>query len=305
MKQFRPPEKPFLERVAKSFPFQIAAVTAIIGGLIFSIYWSQREHISQTLQKAFEKDTSPQVSEEIAGFKGSESQALAPAPPSESENEAGGDSASSEIAAPGDELQESTKATGASVGASTSAQKPRGLRLDYVEVPEPLLQQWLSEGQVLNETGNSKSILLGAAQRLNDLRRQDWKLVALPGGRTLPLNSSVIAKDEHMGAGTSVGFSLEIDPRQIESEKVDFEVQITASFPGGLDQAVTTTTWSGRYTIPTQSTLVILGLVPRQSMKDTLVRSFTGGPLQIYQSREFLSSASEFALVIRPAPSLE
>lgn len=286
MKAFVPAPEPMTSRLSKNITLQIILAGAIIAGLIASIYFSQKENIQETLKAAFESP-SPEADSEITWTASSDEEK----------------SAGLEARALTPDSNEVSKPAATST-AKKSASTPTSLIVDYIEVPEPLLQAWVAEGQTLSETGNSRSILLANTGGIEGLKRQEWRAEDLGEGASLPFTNSKSVKSSVLGAvqgfNSELGLSIEITPSVSANQTLDMEIDIAINLPIGMDDQATPTTITGRYSIPSDTILVIVGLIPRQSMRAEVQNAFSGGPLGIFESADFLSGASEFAIVIRP-----
>jgi hypothetical protein len=286
MTSFVPAPQSLTARLTKNLKFQILLVIAIITGLISSIYFSQRENIQESLQRAFETASTEKATEDVveAALVQETAARVAPGPAEETERSA-------------------QMAPAASVPTPDSKKTITGIELGFLEVPEPLLQTWAAEGQILSETGMSRSVLIPNVKDLASLRRHEWKPANLGGGETFTLQTGRPITHSLMhpvqGFTAPLGMNIEIEPTAVTGG-LEMIVEIVVSMPVGMDNSVNTSTVSGRYTLPSDSALVIFGLVPRQAVSGDVQTELSNGPLSILQSSEFLSGATEFAIAIRP-----
>lgn len=287
MISFQPEPETLPTRLSKNLPLQIFLVVLIISGFFVSIYLSEKENIDQKIKEAFQADSTfaeniDSTNEDIVETAAVNTTASANVP-------------ASLLAASNKSNKPKTE---------TAAVKIQKLEIAYAEVPMPLIQAWSAEGQILNETGQSRSILISNVTEFNKLRRQDWKPFFLPGGQDSEISTSLNIRDDQFqilsSTNSEVGVSFEIDPTEINPDQLSFELQIVISLPMGLDASIGTTSLSGRYTIPKNSALIVLGVLPKHSMSTEFNQAFQGTPLAVLQSPEFQSGASEFALMIRP-----
>lgn len=295
MESFTPKQAPFWDRLADRPAFHVGMAVLLVGLLFSWIYLSQKQDIDAKIREAFINPTP------TAAPSAPPAPAVVAAPAATSAMRLAGGEADDEGAA---EATAPNPPAEAEAATSTMVAIPRALRISYAEVPRPLVRIWVEEGQLLNETANTRSILLPGSQSPESYAREEWNLFGLPGGKASRLQANQIIRENHFRRGPAeageIGFALEIVPEAVSAAGVEFDTQLVVSLPSPMDGEVSTTTTTGRFTIPPAHTLVILGGLPQQSVRGEAAKIFMDTPLQVLQSAEYLSGASEFAIFIQP-----
>lgn len=293
METFTPKQPPIWARLSDRPAFHVGMAIVLVGLLFSWIYFSQKQDIDAKIRQAFTAQESPTATAvtqptEAPAAPQAANRAMRLASQLETQP-------APEPTAADDTLEENSE--------TAVAKMPSVLRITYLEVPRPLIRLWAEEGQVLNETANTRSILLPGSQAPTDYGREEWSLFKLPGGKATRLQPNQIIRENHFRRGgtesAEIGFALEIIPDDISSTGVQFDSQMVVSLPSPLDGDITTTTTTGRFEIPPGSTLVILGGLPQQSVRGEAAKVFMDTPLQVLQSPEYLSGTSEFAIFIQ------
>lgn len=291
MEQFQPKPKPIWIRLSNRPAFHVSMAALIAIALFSFIYVTQRKDIDETLLNAFSDET------ETQNFV-AETSTPTPTPQNVGLRT---------TAAPAQENFEQENSTEDELTPTpTDTAVPTSAQVSYAEVPRPLIEIWLREGQLLNETANTRSILLAGSSDIKSYSREEWNLFELPGKRTLALTTDA-ARGDYLQTSTNssnevteIGFVIDLSTSTKNQDIVAFDLQMLVSLPSGLDGDVTSSTMTGSYRIPAGSTLVLLGGLPQQSARGEAAKIFMNTPLQILQSPEYLSGSSEFAIFIQP-----
>ncbi len=288
MQNYVPKPKPLWVRVTNKPSFHIAMALLIAVGIFSWIYISQKQRIDNTIRSAFNQ-TAP-VAENDYEEETPEPDTQAPAPRQQQEVA---------MAA----LAGSTSAQQQQRVVTPTPELPKSLRVSYAEVPRALVELWIAEGQVINETANTRSLLLNGTPDIQNFAREEWGLFKLPGGRRLSLaNSSTPRRDEYLQEsqdGQEIGLVIEIIPSQIGIENISFDLQMLITLPASLLGDAYATTMTGSYSFNPNSSLVILGGLPQQGIQGEQRSPFTRSPLQILTSPEYIGGTSEFAIFIQ------
>ena len=282
MRAYKPAPDPLAKRMAENTSMQVIIVLLIIGGLFSGIYFSQKEVIDQKLRQALTtnskaelvEDEDSEIIEEVAEKQVQEAKPMT-------------------LSAT--QVEESFAPTPTPANALISS-----IEIAYAEVPEPLVQIWANEGQILSEDSQTRSILVTQEGQLASLRRQDWEPFFLPGGDTKNIRVGEPQSERFPKFESEIGMALDFQFTNVATDRLSFSVEAILSLPAELDESVNTSTITGTYEIPRGGVLVIVGIIPQTSIRGEAADSLNGTPLNIMQSPEFLAGASEFALIIRP-----
>ncbi len=310
---FQKQPEPWSQSLKKNTALHAAVAVVLIAGLFTGIYFSQRDAINKTLSEALSVASVPDETETaMANDTDGDRNEVAES----SDDIDGDDQMENQSADDNDASLEGATLAGAGAlnaeGAedgesgddSINAEAIDTLEVTYAEVPRALLQILAAEGQILNESATSRSILLKFSGAIPELRRQEWKPFLLSTMKTHKIQLNQPARENYStnlkGREAEVGMVVDLMPIQVSSEQVEFDLQLAFNLPTDLGNGVNASTVNGHYIVPHDTTLVIAGLLPQQSVKGEAIQAFSATPLAVLQSPEFLSGASEFVIFIQP-----
>jgi hypothetical protein len=287
---FKPVPKPLLRRMSENTGMQIALAIFIILGLGGWIYLTQKQAIDEKLSAALNLASPNRVAPEEAlveeSIESDESESAAadmPAPVPSFPVAASSGTAASEIKKP-------------SVGA-------KEFNVQFIEMSRLYLQQLAQENQVVDETAQTKSIIMASQPNASSFREKDPQSTVLPGGDTHSVRATRAITLDFMqmigGPNDVAGMTIEITPSSVLEQSTEFTVNGTVTLRT-VDGAVANYGFDGKFTLPNTSTLFVAGMVPRQAIRPEDQENFSGTPLVILSSPEFLNNTSELVLMIQP-----
>lgn len=307
---FKPVPKPKLKALAQNTFVQITLVAVVVLALASGIYTAQQKAIQSQLETAHKQEmqapaptTTPVADETPAATPAAATtghrlglRAAAPSGISEeeaaaavaNENKAWGEGAS-ELAT------DTIGAVGATAKAAGMAAPPKSLSVYFLEVPQATIDQLASENQILNEQAGVTSIMIAGQPSPSALGSN----IVLPGGgsRALETNKKV---DLRFMNPTGTGMQIEINHTYHNDQEFELDVTAQIRLRTMTDQNTSDTGVNGKYTIPKNATLLIVGMVPRQPVGQEDQSYFSRTPLAIMASPQFQSTQSQFVVVIQP-----
>lgn len=309
---FKPAPEPKLKALAQNTFIQITLVAIVVVALASGIYTAQQKTIKSQLEAAQKQEmqtptATPAVMEEApappppaadaaTAVSGRRLGNRAAAPSAlteeqaaaavESENQAFNQGAAADV--PADPAADA----GAAAGAATP---PKSLNIVFLEVPQATLAQIAAENQILSEQDGVTSIMIPGQPSPSTL----GSAVVLPGGgsRTLEANKKV---DMRFLNPAGTGLRIEIGHTYHNDLEFDLEVVAQLRLRTMIDQNRSDTGVNGKYTIPKNATLLIVGMVPRQQVGQDDQTYFSRTPLAIMASPQFQSTQSQFVVLIQP-----
>lgn len=305
---FKPVPEPKLKALAQNTFVQITLVAIVVIALASGIYTAQQKAIKSQLEAAQKQEmqtptappptpsaAAPAVTNEAPPPPPASRAASTPALTEEeaaaaveSENQALGQS--QELVEPA-----AADATSGAAKAAGTGTPPKSLSIIFLEVPQATLAQLAAENQILNEQDGVTSIMIPSQPTPSSL----GSAIVLPGGgsRTLEANRKV---DLRFINPTDTGLRIEIGHTYHNDLEFDLEVVAQLRLRTMTDQNRTDTGVNGKYTIPKNATLLIVGMVPRQLVGQEDQSYFSRTPLAIMASPQFQSTQSQFVVMIQP-----
>jgi hypothetical protein len=284
IENFVPDPESIRTRLAKNTGLHMTLVVLVVLSLGIFIYLSQKEQLDAQLARVLNHDT-------VVEPSASETSAITSPPES-----------------PAGSITDSptAKALATTVPATDPApavdkKTSRELVITFAEVSKSVLQQLVSEGQILNETAQSRSALINLENpaRLAD---RDPEFNLLPGGASDPLRVGApnSLNFTHMNANNEdVGLDLSIHTVQASDTNIEIDLAGNLLLKSEAGLTLTNQGINANYSFSTKSTLVIIGLLPRETIKQEDLNQFDSGPLSIYQSTAFLNGLTEFAIFVQ------
>lgn len=286
---YKPAPKPLLRRLQENTGFQVTLAVLIVIGLGYWIYVSQKQAIDERLNAALNMASPNQATPE----QKAEAEALAAA-------RAARQVAPTPTAPP---QVETNPTPAAAVETKTPAAGAKEFNVQFVEMSRLYLQQLAQENQVVDETGQTRSIVIASQPNVSTFRERDPQATVLPGGDTHSLRVNRVIDLDFMqivgGPNDVAGMTIEITPHALLEQTTDFSVTgaVTLRTPDGT---VSNYAFDGKYVLPNTSTLLITGILPHHSVRTEDQENFVGTPLVILGSPEFHNNTSELVLIIQP-----
>lgn len=306
---FKPVPEPKLKALAQNTFVQITLVAIVVVALASGIYTAQQKAMKSQLEAAQKQEIQSPAAPTAAA---DETPAPPPASPEAAAtgrrlgNRAASPALTEEEAAAAVEsenqalnqspppVEPATDAGGAAKVAGTGT-PPKSLSVFFLEVPQTTIDQLAAENQILNEQAGVTSIMIAGQPGPSAL----GSTVSLPGGgsRTLEPNKKV---DMRFMNPNGSGMRIEIGHTYHNDLELDLEVVAQVSLRTMTDQNTAETGVNGKYTIPKNATLLIVGMVPRQQIGQEDQSYFSRTPLAIMASPQFQSTQSQFVVLIQP-----
>ncbi len=285
---FKPAPRPLFRRVSESTLFQVCFAILIVVGLGSIIYKSQKDTINEKLKAALNL-ASPNVA--------SQSQSVEPA---QNANAPESDAAISETSDP---IVNTAAPSAPAVETKTAVSRVKEFNVQFVELSRLYVSQLAQENQVVDETSATRSIVMASQPSVSTFREKDPQAIVLPGGDThsVRINRPINLDYMHMVGGPNEvsGMSLEIMPSGTNEQTTEFTINgtVTLRTPEG---SVANYGFDGKYVLPNSSSLIVSGILPHQTVRPEDQENFSGTPLVILSSPEFINSTSELVLIIQP-----
>jgi len=291
-----PKPEGFLVRLGKNTRFQIGLVILVVLLLSGYLYWTQKNELAQRLTE-MPLRMNPSVNK------------TAPASPSANENPQARPSMSETLAKKADSphglkpvAETMAQKAAASATATPRELPPQRLNIVFVEASRQTLQQMASEGQLLNETAQTRSFLSSTADDLQSLAGRDADFRVLPGGRggALRPNTPLSLDFTHLSSGTheEIGMNLDFTATEINATGVDLTLTGQIHLQGENSTTLINNEINANYTFPPKRTLVLVGFLPHQPVRQEDAGNFSNTPLAIFNSPQFLNGITDFAIFI-------
>lgn len=319
IENYTPAPPPWHKKFGQNIGLQVGLALSLIALLAASIYWSQKEELEKHFQQA------PSSLEEMAkinnnrkGQKASPadetertallggSQEVAEPPGSQRNKTETTTAVASTMTATAPESSETTLANAGIGGNEKSAtsdeanRKPQELVVAFAEASKIVLQQLAAEGQILNETAQTRSFTHNAKDVLALLKERDPDFKPLPGGEkhSLRVNSPALFDFTHIGSDhtADLGFNLEITPLSISNTLIEIDLGGSLHLRGAQGQSLANQEINANYAFQPQKTLILVGVLPRQTTSPSDMAQFSNTPLTILDSPQFLSGVTEFVI---------
>lgn len=288
---YKPAPEPLLTRLKKNTWLQIGVVVAVVFGLTVAVFIVQRERIVSHLAGA-----EPTKKRAMPVYDNN------PAKPMALNSSARNDAP---ITAPAAAAMAPTTTHALNPGAAAEGHKYKTLNIQFFEISKPALMQLAGEGQVLNETPNTKSFLLNAADAAAKIREIDAEAHNHGDSRTenFEVNTPFNLDFTHISGkktGENVGMSVTFTPTAMTDALWDFSVEANINLKNETGGSLLSTTVNGSYSMPPKAILFLAGFLPHQKIANEDLWSFSNSPLQIYSSDKFINGLTEFVIVIQP-----
>ncbi|OFZ10766.1 MAG: hypothetical protein A2Z20_00800 [Bdellovibrionales bacterium RBG_16_40_8] len=175
------------------------------------------------------------------------------------------------------------------------------LIINFVEASTALLQQLANEGQILNETAQRRAFIHKRFESLNKLKDRDLDFKILPGGRkqAIQVNSPASFDFSHAAVNNEdIGFNIEFTATSNTESTIELNLVGLLNLKGEGNSSVANQEFTGNYVFSPNSTLVLVGFLPRQPIREEDHSTFSNTPLVIFESLQFLSGQTDFAVFV-------
>ncbi|MEK6556150.1 MAG: hypothetical protein AABZ31_12970, partial [Bdellovibrionota bacterium] len=174
----------------------------------------------------------------------------------------------------------------------------KSLSVQFIEIPRLVAEQLAAENQILDRSGNTYSFVILSQPSVSSLGAG---IRPLPGGTTRPAQAGrKIELSFQPQASGGTGMIMDLSTLNIGEQDIEFDVVSQIALWDPNSEKVSSINFNGKYTIPRGSTLVVVGLLPHQALRQEDIQIFGSTPLSIMTSAAFKNSTSEFALFIQP-----
>lgn len=306
---FKPVAEPKLKALAQNTAMQVILVVIVVVALASGIYSAQQKTVKEQLAVATQDDinaaaASTPITPSAAPAPSTEP--VAQTPPASTAPRAArsvrpattaainNPDAEAEVMNENAELSGGETAAPNAGEAAASSAAPKTLNVVFLEMPRAAVDQMAAENQILNEYAGTRSIMIAGQPSPAALGG-----TMLPGGgsRTLITGKKT---EFNFNAGQEVyGLRIEIGHTFHTDQEFDLEVVGQVSLPS-MDGGQSNTGMNGKYTIPKNASLVIVGMVPPQPIRQEYQAYFARSPLSIIASPQFQSTQSQFVMLIQP-----
>lgn len=303
IEHYRPKPAAWYRSLVFNSTFQIALIVVTIGAMVGYISWQQSLLI---------RSTQPQFIGKSADDQGPDDKATPSEQASTSAKPQGADtpgSASLTGTATSDGTAAEPKAGEAITAAagdknppSASAPAPTKLVVRFAELPRELLNQFLSEAQILHDGNQVQVATYKFAEPLEQLLKKSPRAHFLPGSGSGPLSGTVrlqFAKPLAEGSSELQGLNFGVAPTNQSPTGMELETEGGFFLAGkGGDQTINIPL-EGTYPLSHGSILIIAGMVPHRQPTEKENQAFSGTPLEIMSSPDFLANETEFVLLVK------
>lgn len=309
---FKPVAEPKLKALAQNTAMQVILVVIVVVALASGIYSAQQKTVKEQLAVATQDDINAAAAKTPITPSASPApspEPVAQTPPAAAPRAArtvrpattaiNNPDAEAEVMNENAELSAADETSAPNVGANggaavAPAAAPKTLNVVFLEMPRAAVDQMAAENQILNEYAGTRSIMIAGQPSPAALGG-----TMLPGGgsRTLVAGKKT---EFNFNAGQEVyGLRIEIGHTYHTDQEFDLEVIGQVSLPS-MDGGQSNTGMNGKYTIPKNASLVIVGMVPPQPIRQEYQAYFARSPLSIIASPQFQSTQSQFVMLIQP-----
>jgi len=280
---YKPEPEPLTKKLLNNTSAQIFVVIAIVVAIGASIYISQKEQLEKQLAQVLYS----------AGLEADDDNTLADVEPT---NIAAETMATERPVA----AQRATPATAPPI-AEKSSTVPRKLVITFAEVSKSVLQQLASEGQIISESSQTRSVL-SPLQNPSQLSERDPEFNLLPGGdsETIRVGAPINLDFTHISStNEDVGLNLQVMPVQNTDTSLEIDIAGTLRLRNEAEQLIANQDINANYVFSTKNTLLLIGLLPREDIKTEYEQAFLQSPLVIYESTSFINGLTDFVIFVQ------
>lgn len=296
---YRPAPPSVWLKMRRNGPFRLALLLLVTLILASIVYVSQRDRLNQSLLEASKQDFSPSNKRPRVVVK----QNAFEDSPQDSTDETSydsGDQDKTEVATPvsGTALTEPS-----TVPENETPVSPTNLSVDFYESPRAWVQLMVDQSQLLGEFGDIQGFAL-AEDSLQALLGKENAPNSLNGGnsQSMTANNPIELDFMQLQQGnppTESGFRLEITPTSISGKRLDLQIRNRVSLKNETGALLNSTDMNANFSLLPNTALIIVGLLPHNSVRRKDQDNFDNTPLEIYKSADFVSGNSELIILIR------
>jgi hypothetical protein len=280
---YKPEPEPLTKKLLNNTSAQIFVVIAIVVAIGASIYISQKEQLEKQLAQVLNSTAQETYQDEALP---DDEPNIAPAQTMATEQPAATQRAAPATAPPPVEKSSSV---------------PRKLVITFAEVSKTVLQQLASEGQIVSESSQTRSVL-SPLQNPSSLKDRDPEFNLLPGGdsETIRVGAPITLDFTHISStNEDVGLSLQVMPVQNTDNNVEIGIDGTLRLRNDAEQLIANQDINANYIFSTKNTLILIGFLPREDIKNEDSQAFSQSPLAIYESTSFLNGLTDFVIFVQ------
>ncbi len=297
IENYKPAPEPLLKKLGKNTVLQVLIVIVTLLAVTTYIFIKQKEviekHFALTQQNLDEVSPLLDTNSEDETLNGATESVGAPT------NEVVDTSPSSVTESP-------TKANKSAALNSADKITPlikHELVITFAEASNSLLQQLASEGQILNETAQRRSFSNPNIEAVDRLKDRDSEFRTLAGGESEPLavGSSLVFDFTHISGHTNdnVGLDLEITPVALGENNIELNLTGQLHLKAEDGSTIASQEINANYLFPNKSTLLMVGFLPRQSIRQEDLHGFSNTPLAIFESLQLINGLTDFVIFIQ------
>ncbi len=182
---------------------------------------------------------------------------------------------------------------------------PEKMLIGFYEMSRASIMEMATEGQVLSATPQSRSMTLPLSHPFLDWREKH------PNSRPL---GSVINESLHQGrpinldftrplppnSGTNeIGATFSLNPIKVNAQEIELGLELAFNMRNHSGNSLITNEVNSTFTFSPKSTLVLSGYFPHERVFRQDLMSFSGTPLAILASPDFINSVTDLVIVIK------
>lgn len=305
IENFKPVPESLVKKLVRNTYFHLSILAIVVVALISFIYIEQKNKIldhlksvgqsagivSQSTVNTAETNT-PTTNEEInkAELADTQTPTTTAAPDTD----------------PNLTSTESTELAGAAAAKTdtkkTAAILAKKIKISFVEISTNVLQQVLSEGQLVNETAQRRAFTHTSFDSIDKLKEKDPDFRVLPGAQSknLRLNNSTAFDFSHISSSNEeVGLNFDVTPVANTEANIEINVAGTLHLKDENRATLTNHEFNANFSFSPKSTLILIGYLPHQAINPEDQEFFNNTPLVIYDSLSFTNGLTEFAIFIQ------
>ena len=293
---YKPAPTTLLQKLGKNTVLQLSILVAVVLALTTYVFLKQREAI----EKHFA--ISPQSIEELVSMTDTNSEEPVVTEAAEASVEPDSFEDDESTTTPTEDATATATPPVAGVSAKDKKEK-LDLVITFAEASNTTLQQLASEGQILNETAQRRSFINSNIDSINKLKERDTEFRILAGGSShhLAITNPISFDFMHISGATNddVGLNLEITPVSITDTHVEINLTGQLFLKAENGSTIASQEINANYIFPNKSTLLMVGFLPRQAVRQEDLHGFSNTPLAILESLQFINGLTDFVIFIQ------
>ncbi len=294
---YKPAPTPFFKKIAKNTAFQISVVVLIVIAVTIALLMSQNDRLEKRLnsnpvQRAHilrsmrepPAPTRPAVQPSAVPQPQQPAAPLPRAPIAQTKPKIGHDKKNHEITA-----------------------APTELSIAFYEMSRAALMQLASEGQVLSESAESRSMTLPTHHPLQKLREKDPATRSLGESITqnlqqgTPITLDFMRPPSAATAGMNgIGVTINLNPVKVTGTDIELALDLLFNMRNRSGNSLITNEVNSNFSFSPKSTLVLTGFFPHRKVFRQDLLAFNGTPIAIFASPAFQNSVTDLVIVIEP-----